>query len=368
MWTEDDIRFMREALDLAKSAEGRTTPDPLVGAVLVKGGQIISVGYHGEVTTPHAEAWAIQKAGEEARGATLYINLEPCCFFAKKNNPPCTDAIINARIKKVIVSMKDPNPLVNGKGLGRLKRAGIKVEVGLLEEEARRLNEVFVKYITSRLPFVAMKTAMTLDGKIATKTGASRWVAGPAALRYAHHLRNIYDAIVVGVETILIDDPLLNVRRVKKVNDPIRIVLDSYARTPAGARVINSPGGKTIIVVGPKAPKTKVNALRKKGAEIIGLPAPKGRIAVKALLKTLGEMKITSLLVEGGGEVNASFLEAGLIDKAIFCISPKIFGGREAKTAVEGEGVKLPSQAVWLKKIHHEMMGEDLIISGYFHA
>ena len=192
MWTEDDVRFMREALSLAKSAEGRTTPDPLVGAVLVKEGRIISMGYHGEVATPHAEAWAIDKAGLEARGGTLYVNLEPCSHFG--NNPPCADRIINAGIKKVFVAMKDPNPLVNGRGIKKMIRHGIKVQVGLLEDEAKKLNEVFNKYITTGLPFVVMKTAMTLDGKIATRTGASRWVAGTASLRYAHHLRNLYDA------------------------------------------------------------------------------------------------------------------------------------------------------------------------------
>ena len=204
-----------------------------------------------------------------------------------------------------------------------------------------------------------------MEGKTATRPGASRWVAGPAALRYAHHLRNIYDAILVGVSTVLIDNPKLNVRRVQKVKDPLRIILDSFARTPLNADVLKSPGGKTIIAVGPKAAGARIRGLARIGAEIIELSAPKGHIDVKALLKKLAEMKITSLLVEGGGEVNASFLEKGLIDKAIFCIAPKIFGGREAKTSVEGEGVKFPNQAIKLKKTHHEMMGEDFIISGY---
>lgn len=366
MWSEDDVRFMCEAHDLAKSAEGRTTPDPLVGAVLVKEGRIISMGYHGEVTTPHAEAWAIQKAREEAKGATLYINLEPCCFFEKKNNPPCTEAIIQAGIKRVVASMKDPNPSVNGRGFAKLKRHGIKVEVGLLEKEAARLNEVFVKYIQTKRPFVCLKTAITLDGKIATRTGASRWVAGPEALRFAHHLRNTYDAIVVGIGNVLIDDPRLDVRRVEKVKDPVRIVLDALARTPLKAKVLTSGTAKTIIAVGPKAPLKKVRALQKAGAEIISLPAPDGLINVKALLKKLGEMKITSLLVEGGGEVNASFIAARVVDKAHFCIAPKIFGGRAAKTAVEGQGVTLPSQAIWLKDLHLDRLGDDILVTGYF--
>ncbi|MDD4179674.1 MAG: bifunctional diaminohydroxyphosphoribosylaminopyrimidine deaminase/5-amino-6-(5-phosphoribosylamino)uracil reductase RibD [Candidatus Margulisbacteria bacterium] len=357
---------MREAHDLAKSAEGRTTPDPMVGAVVVRQGRIVSMGYHGEVATPHAEAWAIQKAGSEARGATLYLNLEPCCFFAKRNNPPCTEAIINSGIRRVVASMKDPNPLVNGRGIAKLKRHGIKVEVGLLEKEARRLNEVFAKHITTKKPFIVMKTAMTIDGKIATRTGASRWVAGPESLRFAHHLRNTYDAILVGINNVLVDNPQLNVRLVKKVKNPIRIVLDAFARTPVRSKVVSHPGGKTIIAVGPKAPANRVKALEKAGAEVLKLPAPKGLIDIKALVKELGKKKITSLLVEGGGEVNASFLKAKEVDKAYFIIAPKIFGGREAKTPVEGEGINLPRQAVWLKQVHQEKLGEDILVSGYF--
>jgi diaminohydroxyphosphoribosylaminopyrimidine deaminase / 5-amino-6-(5-phosphoribosylamino)uracil reductase len=357
---------MREAHGLAKSAEGRTTPDPLVGAVLVKAGRIIAMGYHGEVATPHAEAWAIQKAGAEARGATIYLNLEPCCNFANKNNPPCTEAIINAGIKRVVASMKDPNPLVNGRGFAKLKRHGIKVEVGLMEKEGRHLNEVFAKYIRTKRPFVCLKTAMTIDGKIATRTGASRWVAGPASLRFAHHLRNIYDAILVGIGNVLIDNPRLDVRRVEKVKDPVRIILDSFARTPLRAKVLTTGTARTIIVVGPRAPEKKIEALAKKGAEILRVSAPNGRIDVKELLKRLGEMKITSLLVEGGGEVNSSFIAANAIDKAYFIIVPKVFGGRDAKTPVEGEGVAFPIQAKWLKNVYVDRLENDILISGHF--
>ena len=366
MWSEDDIRFMREAHQLARSAEGRTTPDPLVGAILIKQGRIVAMGYHGEVTTPHAEAWAIQKAGEEARGATLYLNLEPCCSFAKKNNPPCTEAIIRAGIKTVFASTKDPNPLVNGRGFAKLRKHGVKVEVGLLADEAKKMNEVFNKYITTKLPFVVLKSAVTLDGKIATRTGASRWVAGPESLHFAHHLRNLYDAILVGINNVLIDDPKLNVRLVKKVKDPIRVVLDSFARTPLNAQVITAAGGRTIIVVGQNAPSKKVAALLKRGVEILKLPAPRGLIDIKTLVRELGKMKITSLLVEGGGEVNASFLKAKAVDKAHFIIAPKIFGGRDAKTAVEGEGVALPAQAKHLRLVHVDRLGSDVLVSGYF--
>src|SRR3989338_58788 len=363
MWNEDDVKFMREALNLARSAEGRTTPDPMVGAVLVKGGRIISMGYHGEVATPHAEAWAIQKAGEETNGSTLYINLEPCSHYG--NNPPCANLIVRAGIREVVCAMKDPNPLVNGRGFAILKKAGVRVRPGLLEEEARQLNEVFIKFITKKIPFILMKSAITLDGKIATRTGASRWVAGGASRRFAHHLRNIYDSILVGVGTVLIDNPRLNVRLVKKVKDPIRLVLDAAARTPLSARVL-SRGIRTIIVVGPKAPKGRVEALKKRGAEILAVPAPGGLIDLKRLAKELVKLSITSVMVEGGGAVNASFLEAGLVDKAIFVIAPKIFGGKDAKTCVEGEGVAKPSEAIWLKQPHVERLEEDILVSGYF--
>jgi diaminohydroxyphosphoribosylaminopyrimidine deaminase/5-amino-6-(5-phosphoribosylamino)uracil reductase len=363
MWSEDDVRFMREALTLARSAEGITSPDPMVGAVIVKEGKIISVGYHGEFASPHAETWAIQKAEQDVRGATLYLNLEPCSHYG--NNPPCVNTIIKSEIKEVVCSMKDPNPLVNGKGFNTLVKHGVKVRVGLLEKEARRLNEVFVKYITTKLPFVVLKTALTLDGKIATRTGASRWVAGEESLRFAHRLRNLYDSILVGVNTILIDNPRLTVRRVKKVKNPVRVVLDSFARTPLSANVLSSEA-KTIIAVGPRATRKKCAALREKGAEIIELPAKAGMIDVKRLLKKLGEMNLTSLLLEGGGEVNASFLSAGMVDKGFFFIAPKIFGGAEAKTPVEGKGVAKPSAAIRLKDVFHQMVGEDLLIEGYF--
>ncbi|MBI5400156.1 bifunctional diaminohydroxyphosphoribosylaminopyrimidine deaminase/5-amino-6-(5-phosphoribosylamino)uracil reductase RibD [Candidatus Saganbacteria bacterium] len=363
MWTEDDIRFMHEAHSLAKSAEGRTTPDPMVGAVIVKDGRILSMGYHGEVTTPHAETWAIQKAEVSSRGATLYVNLEPCSHYG--NNPPCVDRIIESGVKEVIASMKDPNSLVNGQGFRKLKNHGVKVRVGLLEEEAKILNEVFIKYITTKIPFVVLKSAMTLDGKIATYTGASRWVAGEESRHHAHHLRNVYDAILVGVNTVLVDNPKLTVRLVKKVKNPIRIVLDARARTSLTAAVI-SKEARTIIAVGSEAPASRIKALEKRGVEIIKLKEVHGLIDMKALMKMLGKMKITSVLLEGGGEVGASALSAGLPDKAYIYIAPKMFGGRQAKTPVEGLGVRSPAQAYRLHNMRVERLGEDLLVSGYF--
>ena len=364
MWSEDDIRFMHEAHNLAKLAEGRTTPDPMVGAVIVKDGKSIAMGYHGEVATPHAEAWAIQKAEADCRGATLYVNLEPCSHYG--NNPPCVKAIIDAGIKEVVCSMKDPNPLVNGKGFQILKRQGVKVRIGLLEKEALILNEVFVKYITTNIPFIVLKAAMTLDGKIATYTGASRWVAGEESREHAHHLRNVYDAILVGYNNVIVDNPKLTVRNVKKIKNPIRIVVDSLAQTPLKAAVI-SREARTIIATTAAAPAKRVHALQNKGAEVLTIKAMKnGWVDLKALMKALGKMKITSVLLEGGGEVHGSAVEARLPDKAYIYIAPKIFGGREAKTPVEGQGVKLPAQAQWLHDIQVNRLGEDILVSGYF--
>lgn len=364
MWSSSDKKYMQQALDLAKSAEGRTTPDPMVGAVLVKNNRVIETGYHGEVATPHAESWAIQRAGKKAKGSTLYVNLEPCSHFG--HNPPCVDSIISSGIKEVVAAMQDPNPLVYGNGFRQLKRHGIKVRVGLMEKEAKKLNEIFVKYFTTKLPFVAIKEAMTLDGKIATKTGNSRWVSSHETRQYSHCLRNIYDAILCGVGTVLIDDPKLTARLIKRVKNPIRIVLDAHARTPLRSNIVNTKQARTIIVVGPSAPKERIKALMDKGVEILYVPAPKGLIDMKALMKKLGAMKITSVLIEGGGEVAASALAAKIVDKVYFFISPKIFGGRDAKTAVEGDGVAYPFQAMHLKNYEIILVGPDILIRGYF--
>ena len=349
---------------MAGLAIGRVSPDPYVGAVVVKNNKIIAKGYHGEVATPHAESWALKKAGEKARGATLYVNLEPCCHYG--NNPPCADLILSCGIKEVVVAMQDPNPLVNGKGIKKLRKHGVKVRVGLLEKQAKLLNEVFIKNITTSLPFVVLKEAQTLDGKIATRTGNSRWVSSVDTQKFAHSLRNVYDAILCGVNTVLLDDPKLTTRLAIKIKNPIRIILDSKARTPLNSNVLNVKEARTIIVVGPKAPKKKVKAIEAKGAEVLKINALNGKINVQMLLKKLGKMKITSVLVEGGGEVAASFLEKGLVDKAHFIFAPKIFGGRDAKTGVEGTGVKLPSQALMLKDLEVSRLGPDILISGYF--
>jgi diaminohydroxyphosphoribosylaminopyrimidine deaminase/5-amino-6-(5-phosphoribosylamino)uracil reductase len=366
MWSDEDIRFMREALRLAKSAEGRTSPDPLVGAVLVKDNRIISTGYHAEVTTPHAEAWAIEKAGEAARGATLYVNLEPCCFFETKNNPPCTQTIIKSGIKKVIAAMEDPNPSVAGKGFAELREAGVEVEVGLLEEEAKKLNEVFIKYITTGRPFVILKTAMSLDGKIATRTGESFWITGLEARRRAHHLRNIVDAVLVGIHTIIKDNPELTVREIEgKIKNPKKIILDPKANLPLSSKVLRIEPQNTIIIVSEKAPKGRMEKIKAKKAQILELKIKNGIFPMDRMMKELGKRQLTSILIEGGGNTNAYALSAGIVDKVNFFISPKFIGGEGSPTPVEGEGVDSLAKAIKLKDVSAVKIGEDFLLEGY---
>lgn len=357
---------MREALCLAKSAEGRTSPDPLVGAVLVKDNRIISTGYHAEVTTPHAEAWAIEKAGEAARGATLYVNLEPCCFFETKNNPPCTQTIIKSGIKRVIAAMEDPNPSVAGRGLSELREAGVEVEVGLLEEEANKINEVFIKYITTGRPFVILKTAMSLDGKIATHTGESFWITGIEARRRGHHLRNIVDAVLVGIHTIIKDNPELTVREIEgKIKNPKKIILDPKANLPLKSKVLRIEPQNTIIIVSEKAPKGRVEKIKAKKAQVLELKTKNGLFPMDRMMKELGKRRLTSILIEGGGSTNAYALSAGIVDKVNFFISPKFIGGGDSPTPVEGGGIDSLARAIKLKDTRIEKIGEDFLLEGY---
>jgi diaminohydroxyphosphoribosylaminopyrimidine deaminase/5-amino-6-(5-phosphoribosylamino)uracil reductase len=366
MAAEEDVRLMREVLNLARSTEGRTSPDPMVGAVLVKDGKILTTGYHAEVATPHAEAWAIEKAGEAARGATLYVNLEPCCFFETKNNPPCTQTIIKSGIRKVVAAMEDPNPSVAGKGIAELREAGVEVEVGVLEEEAKRLNEVFIKYITTGRPFVILKTAMSLDGKIATAAGESFWITGIEARKRGHHLRNIVDAVLVGINTILKDNPELTVREIEgKIKNPKKIVLDPQARLPLTSKVLKIEPQNTLVIVSERAPKSRIEKIKAKKAQVLILRNKNGSFPMDRLLKELGRQNVTSILIEGGGSTNARALSAGIVDKVNFFISPKIIGGSDSPTPVEGEGIDSLSKAIKLKELACERIGEDLLLSGY---
>jgi len=355
----DEI-FMREALRIARNAEGRTSPNPLVGAVIVKDGKIIAEGWHRQAGTPHAEIHALNMAGELSRGATLYVTLEPCSHFGR--TPPCANKIIDAGISRVVAAMSDPNPKVAGRGFELLRAAGVEVEVGLLESEARRLNEVFIKWVTRRLPFVTMKFACSLDGKIATSTGESQWISGIDSRRFTHHLRDINDAILVGVGTVLADNPNLTTRLVDGKN-PVRVIVDSKARTPLDSKVVADNSARTIIATTNKAPQEKISALKARGVEVI--TAGDELVDLKFLMHELAEREITSVLVEGGGTIHFSMLRAGLVDKVLAFVAPKIIGGSNALTAVEGAGFEKLSDAVELDDLTAQQIGKDILISGY---
>lgn len=360
-----DERFMWAALDLARRGRGATNPNPMVGAVVVRDGKIVATGYHQAAGSPHAEATALRKAGEEARGAVLYVNLEPCAHQGRTG--PCVDAIIRAGIGKVVAAMEDPNPLVAGKGFRRLEEAGIRVKSGVLEEKALRLNEVYVKFITTRCPFVIVKTAVTADGKTATREGQSRWISGEKARSFVHRLRHNSDAIAVGIDTVLRDDPRLTARLAGGGGrDPLRVIVDSRARLPLDAHVINSASrAAALLATTAAAPPEKLQALKEKGVETLQLPEREGRVDPAALMSALGERGICQLLVEGGGNLNYSLLEAGLVDKLMLFIAPLIVGGRDSPTSFEGRGVAELDEAWRLKDLEIKQYDGDLLLIGY---
>ncbi|MGI6547405.1 MAG: bifunctional diaminohydroxyphosphoribosylaminopyrimidine deaminase/5-amino-6-(5-phosphoribosylamino)uracil reductase RibD [Bacillota bacterium] len=358
-----DGDFMQQAILLAERARGRTSPNPLVGAVVVsQQGQVIGRGYHARAGGPHAEVVALRQAGELARGATLFVTLEPCCHYGR--TPPCTEAIIAAGIRRVVIAALDPNPNMAGKGVQILRENGIKVETGLLELPAKQQNEVFRKYITTKRPFVIAKWAMSLDGKIATASGESKWITGPRARAWGHRLRDEVDAILVGVGTVLADDPQLTTRLPSGGRNPLRIVLDSRARTPAGARVLQAEPG-AVIAVTEAADHEHVRQLRRAGAKVVQLPAGKEGIAWPALLDLLGTWEVSSLLIEGGSRVLGSAWGAGIIDKVICFMAPSVIGGESAPGPVGGAGSDRLDAAARLTNLRVERAGADLVIIGY---
>ena len=387
--TMTDDAFMKSALRSARRGFGSTSPNPMVGAVIVKRGKVIGQGWHRHAGGPHAEVAALRDAirrGHDPRGATLYVTLEPCCTHGR--TPPCTSAILAAGIARVVVAATDPNPKHSGRGFRILRRAGIEVTTGVLAAKAARLNEAFNHWIVRRTPFVTVKAAMTLDGKIATAAGESKWITGEAARAEGMKLRRAADAILVGVTTVLADDPGLTVRgqktegRGQRVGDrgqktmPLRrIILDSRARTPLSAKVVSDEfAGLTTIVVTKAAPARRVAALAKRVAVWIG---PSGgsalrntrarpgaeRVDLRWLLKKLGHENVTSLLVEGGGEVNAAFLLGGLSQRVAFFYAPKILGGREARKAVAGTGAHSLAEAPTLREVEWRRVGVDLMMT-----
>lgn len=359
--------FMKRTLDLARRGKGRTSPNPLVGAVVVKAGRVVGEGYHQKAGTPHAEIHALNAAGENAKGATLYVNLEPCCHWGR--TPPCTEAVLQAGVAEVYIAEVDPNPSVAGKGVRQLQNAGIRVHIGMYAEEAARLNEVHKKYIQTGKPFVILKTAMSLDGKIATTSGESQWITSEGARQRGHEIRDTVDAILVGKGTVVRDNPALTTRlQDREGQDATRIVLDSYGRTATDARIFNpESSAEVIIAVTSKAPAGNINALEKAGAEVITVPATHGRVCFERLMEILGAREITSVLVEGGGEVNASAIAAGVVDKMMCFIAPKLIGGRDAPGPIGGEGIASLKDVPHLKRVCITPISDaaDFLIEGY---
>ncbi|HEX6972190.1 MAG TPA: bifunctional diaminohydroxyphosphoribosylaminopyrimidine deaminase/5-amino-6-(5-phosphoribosylamino)uracil reductase RibD [Limnochordia bacterium] len=361
-----DVDYMRRALALAAKARGFTSPNPMVGAVVVQGDRVVGEGYHAAAGEPHAEVVALAAAGDAARGATLYVTLEPCAHYGR--TPPCTKAVIEAGIRRVVASIEDPNPKVKGRGFAELQKAGISVEVGLLAAEARRLNEAFFTFMERRRPFVLYKAAMSLDGKVAAYTGASRWITSPPAREAVHRLRAEFDAVMVGIGTVLADDPKLTARPPgsDRVRQPVRIVVDSRARIPLSARMLASTASaRAIVATTTAAPPAKVARLRQAGVDIWeGEPDAAGRVALAPFLGALAEQGITSILLEGGPRLAGAMLRAGLIDKVLFCIAPLFLGG-DGPGPIGGEGYPHPDAALRLSRWETEAIGPDLFVWGY---
>lgn len=358
--------YMAQALSLARLAVGNVSPNPAVGAVVVREGEVVGQGYTQPPGMPHAEIVALQQAGELAKNAVLYVTLEPCCHYGR--TPPCTKSIIAAGIREVHFAMVDPNPIINGKGRAELEQAGIITYAGEQEDMAKAVNESYVKYITTGIPFVTAKFAISLDGKIATRTGESRWISGEESRRYVHRLRREADAVMVGVGTVLADDPSLTTktwggRGGIPEQQPLRVVVDANGRTPPNAKLFRQPG-QTLLAQGKLADKVR-SAYIEAGAELLELSVKDGMVDLESLFCFLGKREVTSVLAEGGGIMLGSLFDLKLVDKVIAFIAPVIIGGREAKIAVAGEGVARMAEVTRLQRIKIERFGQDVMVSGY---
>ena len=359
--------YMRRALELARKGEGHTSPNPMVGCVVVKDGRIISEGYHEKYGEFHAERNALTRCTEDTAGADLYVTLEPCCHQGK--TPPCTDIIIEKKIARVFVGSMDSNPLVAGKGVQILRDHGIYVETGILDAECRKLNEVFYHYIATKTPFVVMKYAMTLDGKIACATGDSKWVTGEIARTQVHRMRGRYRGIMVGIGTVLADDPMLNCR-VEGGVDPVRIICDSNLHIPTESQIVKTASDiETIVACSQEALESerkqeKIRRLKEAGIQIIGTEGAHG-VNLVELMKKLGGQNIDSILLEGGGTLNASALEDGIVNKVYAYIAGKLIGGMDARSPVEGMGIDRMADAITLQNVEIEKLGDDFCIVGY---
>lgn len=354
--------YMDLAYKLALKGRFTTSPNPMVGAIVVKNGRIVGRGFHERAGLAHAEVVALKEAGEKTRGATLYVTLEPCTHFGK--TPPCTDLIIKSGIKEVVIGMIDPNPVNNGKSLEILKSHKIKIQCGFLEEKIRKLNEAFIKYITKKTPFLTVKIAQSLDGKIATKTGDSKWITSDNSRAFAHRLRAHFDAIMVGVNTVLRDNPRLDAWFSNK--HPIKVVIDSQLSIPAQANIF-SGSSRVIIVTLPTKPgqETENRKILSEKATILEVKEKSGQINLKDMMKKLAALGITNILVEGGGTLVGSLFDENLVDKVMFFVSPKIIGGKEAITSVMGQGISRIDRCFKLKSVKFKRIGEDFLFEGY---
>ncbi len=369
MVRKEDLVFMKRAMVLAEKGAGWVNPNPLVGAILVKDGAIVGEGHHDHFGGPHAEVNAIRAAGDNAAGSTLYVTLEPCNHHGK--TPPCTELIAEKGISRVVIGMTDPNPLVNGKGIAFLTEHGIEVVHGVLENEIQKQNEVFIKYITMGLPFVVLKTAMTLDGKIATVTNASRWITGEASRKLVHRMRQRYSAVMVGVDTLRYDDPLLNIRLRKMPaqpsgwKNPLKIIADSKARIPLTSRVLTNDPQLTIVAVTEHADETRMLNIRRAGAQVVVCRERNGKVDLNHLMQLLGGIHIDSVMVEGGSTLAFSAFHSGIVDKVVTFIAPKILGGAKAPSAVAGAGIERMDDAIKLRDLTHRKLGEDILLQAY---
>lgn len=358
-----NIEYMERALELAEKGRGRTSPNPLVGAVIVKDNKIVGEGFHEKAGEPHAEINALREAGEKARGATMYVTLEPCCFYGR--TPPCAKAIKEAGIKEVIVGLKDPNPKVAGKGISELEESGIKVQANVLNKKITAQNETYIKYITTGYPFLLMKAAMSLDGKIALRSGERTWISSEASQRRVHDLRDQYDAIMVGIGTVLADDPLLTARINGKVpKNPLRIIVDSDLRIPLESKIVKTAGEIKTLIACANAEEERKKILQEKGIEILDLPKGDGKVNLSVLLKELGKKEIASILLEGGSKLNASVLKAGLVDKIILFIAPIFIGNRDATCLIDSH-INHMDETHKLSISNIQKSNGDLIIEAY---
>ncbi len=363
----NDLKYMKMAFNLAQRAKGRTSPNPLVGCVIVRAGKVIASGWHKRCGGDHAEIMALKSADPaRVKGASLYVTLEPCSHFGR--TPPCVDQIIKRGIKEVIVGMKDPNPVNNGKSLLKFKKAGIQVRIGFLEDELKQMNESFIKYITQRLPFVVAKCGQTLDGKIATSQGQSRWITSKESRDYAHRLRNDFDGILVGIRTVLNDDPFLNTTaKIRKNINPIKkIIIDSRLRLPPAANLFKNTAPSRIIVATTRlASQSKIRQWMRRGIMVLVCPQKRNQVEWRWLLKELAKQEITNVLIEGGGQTIGGALRAGMVDKMIIFLAPKIMGDESAISSVAGSRIKHVDQSVRLRDLTIKKFKEDILIEGY---